>query len=112
MNWNNWVRQTHPSLSIAFTVAVTVNIVAVFAQEVHSLGGDLGAAPARLAPVHWFVLVCAAACHQLVQRAKHPLNGRPTSCAFGDYQSDVVSLFLRAESSSLICNCDQQIRQG
>ncbi len=29
MNWNRWIRQTHRWLSIAFTVAVTVNIVAV-----------------------------------------------------------------------------------
>jgi hypothetical protein len=28
-NWNNWVRQTHRWLSMAFTVAVIVNIVAV-----------------------------------------------------------------------------------
>ena len=32
MNWNKWVRQTHRWLSIAFTVAVIVNIVA-FAQK-------------------------------------------------------------------------------
>ncbi len=29
MNWNKWVRQTHRWLSVAFTVAVIVNIVAV-----------------------------------------------------------------------------------
>ena len=29
MNWNRWVRQTHRWLSIAFTVAVIVNIVAL-----------------------------------------------------------------------------------
>ena len=29
MNWNKWVRQTHRWLSIAFTMAVIVNIVAV-----------------------------------------------------------------------------------
>ena len=28
-NWNQWVRQTHRWLSIAFTVAVIVNLVAV-----------------------------------------------------------------------------------
>jgi quinol-cytochrome oxidoreductase complex cytochrome b subunit len=28
MNWNNWVRQIHRWLSIAFTVAVIVNIIA------------------------------------------------------------------------------------
>ena len=29
MNWNTWVRQVHRWLSIAFTVAVIVNIVAL-----------------------------------------------------------------------------------
>ena len=29
MNWNRWVRQTHRWLSIAFTVGVIVNFVAV-----------------------------------------------------------------------------------
>lgn len=29
MNWNKWIRQTHRWLSIAFTVAVVVNGVAV-----------------------------------------------------------------------------------
>jgi cellulose synthase/poly-beta-1,6-N-acetylglucosamine synthase-like glycosyltransferase len=32
LNWNKWVRQIHRWLSIAFTVAVIVNIVAL-AQE-------------------------------------------------------------------------------
>ena len=29
MNWNKWVRQIHRWLSIAFTVAVIVNIIAM-----------------------------------------------------------------------------------
>jgi intracellular septation protein A len=29
MNWNKWIRQTHRWVSIAFTVAVIVNLVAV-----------------------------------------------------------------------------------
>ena len=29
MNWNKWIRQTHRCVSIAFTVAVIVNLVAV-----------------------------------------------------------------------------------
>jgi hypothetical protein len=29
LNWNNWIRQLHRWLSIAFTVAVIVNIVAL-----------------------------------------------------------------------------------
>ena len=29
MNWNKWVRQTHRWLSIIFTIAVIVNLIAV-----------------------------------------------------------------------------------
>ena len=29
MNWNKWIRQSHRWLSVAFTAAVIVNIVAV-----------------------------------------------------------------------------------
>jgi hypothetical protein len=33
MNWNKWVRQTHRWLSVAFTVTVIVNIVALGQRE-------------------------------------------------------------------------------
>jgi hypothetical protein len=33
LNWNNWIRQIHRWLSIAFTVAVIVNIVALAQKE-------------------------------------------------------------------------------
>ena len=33
MIWNMWVRQTHRWLSIAFTVAVIINIVALVQNE-------------------------------------------------------------------------------
>jgi len=33
MNWNKWVRETHRWLSIAFTVVVMVNGVAVARQK-------------------------------------------------------------------------------
>ena len=29
MNWNNWIRQVHRWLSIAFSLAVVVNLVAL-----------------------------------------------------------------------------------
>ena len=29
MNWNKWIRQVHRWLSIAFTVAVIINVVAM-----------------------------------------------------------------------------------
>jgi heme A synthase len=33
LNWNSWVRQIHRWLSIAFTVAVIVNIIALVRGE-------------------------------------------------------------------------------
>ncbi len=33
MNWSKWVRQIHRWLSIAFTVAVIVNLIALGQQE-------------------------------------------------------------------------------
>ena len=33
MNWNKWIRQGHRWLSIAFTLAVIVNIVAVVLEK-------------------------------------------------------------------------------
>ena len=40
MNWKKWIRQTHRWLSMAFTVSVIVNIVAVVQGKYSSrLGG-------------------------------------------------------------------------
>ena len=33
MNWNSFVRQTHRWLSIAFTVAVIINVIALLRAE-------------------------------------------------------------------------------
>ena len=33
MVWNNWVRQIHRWLSVTFTLATIINLVAVFRQE-------------------------------------------------------------------------------
>jgi heme A synthase len=33
LNWNTWIRQTHRWLSIAFTVAVIINIVVLGQEE-------------------------------------------------------------------------------
>lgn len=33
MNWNNYIRQIHRWLSIAFTVAVIVNVVAMMQEK-------------------------------------------------------------------------------
>ena len=45
MNWNKWVRQTHRSLSIAFTVAVIVNLVAVLRARYTAWVGLLALLP-------------------------------------------------------------------
>jgi hypothetical protein len=33
MNWNKWIRQTHRTVALIFTVAVIANIVALVGQE-------------------------------------------------------------------------------
>jgi len=45
LNWNKWFRQTHRWLSIAFTVAVIVNIVAIVARRYANWVGLLAVAP-------------------------------------------------------------------
>jgi heme A synthase len=63
MNWNKWVRQTHRWLSIAFTVAVIVNIVAIAQKKYSNQIGLLAVAPLVLLLVtglYLFVLPYAA----------------------------------------------------
>jgi len=48
LNWNKWVRQTHRWLSLAFTVAVIVNIVAVVQGMYNSKVGLLAVFPLAL----------------------------------------------------------------
>ena len=48
LNWNKWVRQTHRWLSIAFTVAVIVNIVAVSRGSYAAWVGFLALLPLAL----------------------------------------------------------------
>ena len=48
LNWNKWVRQTHRWLSIAFTLAVIVNIVAVVHGKYTSRVGLLALLPLAL----------------------------------------------------------------
>ncbi|XYI04046.1 hypothetical protein ACMHYB_23700 [Sorangium sp. So ce1128] len=33
MSWNNWIRQTHRWLSIAFTVAVIINVASMGQEQ-------------------------------------------------------------------------------
>jgi len=48
LNWNKWVRQTHRWLSMAFTVAVIVNIVAVAQKRYTNQLGLLAVLPLAL----------------------------------------------------------------
>jgi heme A synthase len=63
LNWNKWVRQTHRWLSLAFTVAVIVNIVAVEQGKYTSRVGLLAVFPLALllfTGLYLFVLPYAA----------------------------------------------------
>ena len=63
LNWNKWVRQTHRWLSIAFTVAVIVNIVAVVQGKYTSRVGLSAVFPLALllfTGLYLFVLPYAA----------------------------------------------------
>jgi hypothetical protein len=48
LNWNKWIRQTHRWLSIAFTVAVIVNIVAMGQEQPAVWVGFLALLPLAL----------------------------------------------------------------
>jgi hypothetical protein len=63
MNWNKWVRQTHRWLSMAFTVAVIVNIVAIAQKKYTASVGLLAVVPLALqffTGLYLFVLPYAA----------------------------------------------------
>ena len=63
MNWNKWVRQIHRWLSIAFTVAVIVNIVVLGQRELAVWVGFLTLLPLALlllSGLYLFVLPYAA----------------------------------------------------
>ncbi len=48
MHWNRWVRQTHRWISIAFTVAVIVNFIAVAKGKYSGGVGALALVPLAL----------------------------------------------------------------
>jgi hypothetical protein len=63
LNWSKWVRQTHRWLSIAFTVAVIVNIVALGREKQAVWVGLLALLPLALllfTGLYLFVLPYAA----------------------------------------------------
>ena len=59
MSWNNWVRQIHRWLSIAFTVAVIMNLVALARGQLATWVGLLALFPLillMLSGLYLFVL--------------------------------------------------------
>lgn len=59
LNWNKWVRQTHRWLSVAFTMAVIVNIVAIAQKKYTNQLGLVAVFPLALllvTGVYLFVL--------------------------------------------------------
>jgi heme A synthase len=48
VNWNKWVRQTHRWLSMAFTIAVIIDLVAVVQKRYTSSVGLLAVFPLAL----------------------------------------------------------------
>jgi hypothetical protein len=63
LNWNTWVRQIHRWLSIAFTVAVIINIIALVQKEPAVWVGLLALLPLALlllTGLYLFVLPYAA----------------------------------------------------
>ena len=48
MNWSRWIRQTHRWLSIAFTIAVFINFVAVLTGRYTRWLGVLAVLPLAL----------------------------------------------------------------
>ena len=74
MNWSKWIRQTHRWLSMAFTLAVIVNIVAIAQKKYTNSVGLLAVIPLAL---QFFtgLLVRAAVCRQMAQQAIEPLKG-------------------------------------
>ena len=63
MNWNKWIRQTHRWLSMAFTMAVIVNIIAIAEKKYTNPVGLLAVVPLALqffTGLYLFVLPYAA----------------------------------------------------
>ena len=64
MNWNEWIRQIHRWMSIAFTAAVIVNIVALGRKEPAVWVGLLALLPLALLLFTGLYLFAAAVCRR------------------------------------------------
>jgi hypothetical protein len=63
LNWNKWIRQTHRWLSMALTVAMIINIVAIAEKKYTNSLGLMAVAPFALlflTGLYLFVLPYAA----------------------------------------------------
>ena len=63
MNWNKWIRQSHRWLSVAFTVVVIINGIAVAKGRYNNWLGLLAVAPLALlflSGAYLFILPYAA----------------------------------------------------
>jgi hypothetical protein len=45
MNWNTWIRQVHRWLSIVFTIAVLINVLAIATSRYAAWVGGLAVVP-------------------------------------------------------------------
>ena len=68
LNWNTWIRQIHRWLSIAFTVAVIVNVVAMTQEDRRSGSACWPLLPAHPADAHRSLPVRAAVCRRVARR--------------------------------------------
>lgn len=63
MNWNKWIRQSHRWLSMAFTLAVIINIIAIAQKKYTNSVGLMAVVPLALqffTGLYLFVLPYAA----------------------------------------------------
>ena len=112
LNWNNWIRQCHRWLSIAFTATVVANFLAMGFGEPPPWVVLLATAPAVFAYVHRSVHVCAAVYRQGARRQRsrserrpmingHVINKHAGSCLCGAVRFEVLGEFERF----FLCHC-------
>lgn len=75
MNWNKWIRQTHRWVSVAFTLAVIVNLVAVLSGRYNASLGLSAVFPLVLLLVTGLYLFFLPYVNKW-RRPAHPLNTR------------------------------------
>jgi hypothetical protein len=79
LNWNKWFRQTHRWLSMAFTLTVIVNIVAVVTGRYATWVGLLAVFPLALLLFTGLYLFVLPYVTKWRSGRRTRLNGRPAS---------------------------------